>query len=90
MESRRVPASKGPQTKSLSDIFSTEPQPPPVKAVDSNKELSAQPRGMDAYQMVSLLGKDSSPWAALQREDTHSPACGGTGDWGSPMGRLQV
>lgn len=66
MESRRVPAFKGPQTKSLTDIFSTEPQPPPVKAVDSNKELSAQPRGVDAYQMTSVLGKDSSPWAALQ------------------------
>lgn len=38
--------------------FSPESQPPPGKATDLNKELSAQPRGMDACQMASLQGKE--------------------------------
>lgn len=38
--------------------FSPESQPPPGKATDLNKKLSAQPRGVDAYQMASLQGKE--------------------------------
>lgn len=46
--------------------FLAEPQPPPGKATNPNKELSAQPGvGMDSYQMASMQERDSSAGAAL-------------------------
>lgn len=38
--------------------FPPESQPPLGKSIDLNKELSAQPRGVDACQMASLQGEE--------------------------------